>query len=430
MAAYTGGTFVDPEINQPAGNGPADQRETTHMASSRTYPSTVAIIPARRASKGIPRKNLLPLCGRPMLAWTIESACQAKAVQRVFVSTNDQEIAQIARRFGAAVVDRPASLSGDQAGSEGALLHAIETIGRSTGERPELLVFAQCTSPLTAPDDIDALVDTLLDQQADSALTATSFHGFIWTKGEGGTVEAVNHPRDHRPLRQNRQPQFLENGAAYAMRTEGFLKAGYRFFGKVVMAAMPAERSFELDHPEDVPILRMLMQAELRRRRGSLLPDPVAAVVLDFDGVMTDNRVTVAQESAESVVCNRSDGMGIAMLQEAGIPIVVLSTEVNPVVSARCGKLGVECLQGQRDKLGALKRWLQERQRDPRQVIYVGNDVNDLECMTYVGYPVAVADAETPALEAARLVLSRPGGGGAVRELVDLILEQTSREGP
>jgi len=148
---------------------------------------------------------------------------------------------------------------------------------------------------------------------------------------------------------------------------------------------------------------------------------PIDALVMDFDGVMTDNRVIVLQDEREAVVCDRSDGLGIGRLRTLGLPMLVLSTEANPVVAARCKKLQLECLQGIDVKEEALARWLSERGYDPARTVYVGNDINDLGCLRLVGCPIAVGDAYEEVKSVARLVLRRPGGQGAVRELADLI---------
>ncbi len=145
-------------------------------------------------------------------------------------------------------------------------------------------------------------------------------------------------------------------------------------------------------------------------------------IVFDFDGVMTDNRVMVMQDGTEGVLCNRSDGLGIGMLRDAGLALLILSKEENPVVSARARKLKIECMQGIDDKLTALKALLAHRAIDAASVAYVGNDLNDLECMGHVGMPIAVADAYPQVLRIAQLTTTRPGGHGAVREVCDWIL--------
>lgn len=151
-------------------------------------------------------------------------------------------------------------------------------------------------------------------------------------------------------------------------------------------------------------------------------PTHVALVVFDFDGVMTDNTVYVNERGEEWIRCNRADGWGVARLFEAGVSMIVLSTEANPVVAARCRKLKLPCVQARDDKGAFLRAFLREREIPPSNVVYVGNDVNDLECLELVGHPVAVADAHPAVLAVAKTVLSRPGGNGAVRELCDRLL--------
>lgn len=386
----------------------------------------LAIIPARGGSKGIPRKNVLPLAGKPLLAYNIEAARASRFVTRLVVSTDDAEIAEVARRYGAEVVRRPEAISGDAAGSESALLHALEHLAETEDYRPDVLVFLQCTSPLTRAEDIDGTVQAMLEEQAETALAVIPFHYFLWRPGEQG-AEGINHDKRFRPLRQEREPQYLETGAVYVMRVPGFLQARHRFFGRTAMHVMPAERRLEIDDPVDFRIAEALLAERQRAGRLSALPDPPAALILDFDGVFTDNRVIVFQDGGEAVVAHRGDGWGLSRLKKTGLPILILSTETNPVVQARADKLGLECLHGYERKAPALERWLAEREIDPRRAVYVGNDLNDLECMQQVGCAVAVADAHPDVLRRADLVLSRPGGDGAVREICDLILDQLSR---
>lgn len=389
--------------------------------------SAVAVIPARGGSKGIPRKNVRLLAGRPLIAHTIESARQASSVRRVIVSTDDAEIAAVSEQYGAEVVWRPAELSGDAAASEAALLHVLEYLQQTEVDLPELVVFLQCTSPLTLPADIDGTIQALVDEKADSALATTPFHYFLWHRSEAGDAEGINHDKRERLLRQQREPQFLETGAVYVLRTRGFLQAKHRFFGKTAMYVMPRERCFEIDEPVDLQIAEVLLQERIQQQKLQILPHPIAALVLDFDGVFTDNKVIVLQDGREAVICDRSDGRGLAQLKRTGLPILVLSTEANSVVQARCDKLGLACLQNVQDKRAALMAWLQAHRIEHSQVIYVGNDVNDLECIQAVGCGVVVRDAHPQAQAVARIILSAPGGHGAIREIVELV-EQSLKE--
>lgn len=148
----------------------------------------------------------------------------------------------------------------------------------------------------------------------------------------------------------------------------------------------------------------------------------VSLVVFDFDGVMTDNHVWVHQSGAEAVRCHRGDGLGIARLKKAGFEVMVLSTEANPVVTARCQKLKIEAIQDCADKLAALQELARGRCLSPGQIAYVGNDLNDVACLRWVGWPIAVADAPAEVRALAKWVTRLPGGRGAVREVADQLV--------
>lgn len=382
---------------------------------------TLAIIPARGGSKGIPRKNVLLLAGKPLLAHTIEQARASSTINRVVVSTDDPEIATIAQQYGAEVVWRPPEISGDMASSEAALSHTLAHLHENESYEPELIVFLQCTSPLTLAEDIDGTVQALLTQDADTALAVTPFHYFLWREDEHGDTVGINHDKRERLLRQQREPQYRETGAVYVMRTAGFLAAKHRFFGKTAHYVIPPERCLEIDEPVDFSVAEMLIRHQQKERIAQHLPTPMHALVLDFDGVFTDNRVLVFQDGREAVICHRGDGWGLAQLKQLGIPILVISTEQNPVVQARCDKLGISYLQGVDDKLTALQQWALNHAFDLAHVIYLGNDVNDLSCLEAVGCAIVVRDAHPAVHAAACIILEADGGQGAIRELADLL---------
>src|SRR5262249_9732266 len=148
----------------------------------------------------------------------------------------------------------------------------------------------------------------------------------------------------------------------------------------------------------------------------------IRLVVFDFDGVFTDNRVYVDQSGVESVSCSRADGLGIERLLNSGIEAAVLSTEVNPVVSARCLKLRLPVQQGIRDKGQALRHLCASSGVSVKQVAYGGNVLNDLECFRMAGVGVPPADAHPDVRRIADLVLLKAGGHGAVREICDLAI--------
>jgi len=159
-----------------------------------------------------------------------------------------------------------------------------------------------------------------------------------------------------------------------------------------------------------------------------LLKD-IEMVFFDFDGVFTDNRVLVSSDGKESVFCHRSDGIGLSRIKEVGVASMVISSESDTVVTKRCTKLKIKCIQACENKLQVMTRIITERNLNPKQIAFVGNDLNDLECMMYVGIPIAVADAYPQIKTSAKLVTACKGGYGAVREICDWILDVKQKNG-
>lgn len=376
----------------------------------------VAIIPARGGSKGVVRKNLRRVGGVPLVARAVMAARACPAVDRVVVTTDDADIAAVAAEWGAEIVERPAALAGDEASSESALLHALGVL-EARGVDVGVLAFLQATSPFIDVAALEAAVQLVRSRRRDSVFSAVETYGFLWRKGAGDAAEPVNHELDVRPRRQDREPRFLETGGFYVVRAAGFRASRHRFFGSVGIAEVAPRTAIEIDSLDELEIARAL--APLVDRPAPILAD---AVVTDFDGVHTDDTVCVDQAGGETVRVSRSDGMGVALLRAAGIPVLILSTETNPVVSARAGKLSVDVRQGERDKARALREWAGERGVPLSRVAYLGNDVNDLPCLDLVGWPVAVPGSHPLVVAASRVVLDRPGGAGAVRDLAERVL--------
>ncbi|NOV99318.1 YrbI family 3-deoxy-D-manno-octulosonate 8-phosphate phosphatase [Isoptericola chiayiensis] len=393
--------------------------------------SVLVVIPARGGSAGVPLKNLQRVGGSSLVARAVRSATAAATVTDVVVSTDHEEIAREGAEHGARVVRRPADLSGATASSESAVLHALDAlVDDGRGSEPAVTVLLQATSPFLDPADLDAAIGQVLAGEHDVVVAVAATHDFQWRLDDSGPVP-VGHTTDHRPRRQDRAPHFRETGAFYVMRTAGLREHGTRFFGSVGLQPVAPDWALEIDEPRDLWLARTLLdQPSADDTTGSASATlDVDALVTDFDGVHTDDGVHVDSDGVESVRVHRGDGLGIARLRDAGLPILILSKERNPVVSARGIKLGVDVLQGVDDKATALREWCVSNRLDPARVAYVGNDVNDLPALHLVGWPVAVADAHPDVLAAARVVTAARGGHGAVREICDRITT-THRKDP
>ena len=380
----------------------------------------VAIIPARGGSQGIIDKNLQSVRGVPLVVRAIRSCQDAFTIDRVYVSTDSERIAQVAESHGARVIRRPRELATDTASSEDALVHALGDIPDAT-----TVAFVQATSPFIGFRDLDKAVKMVNAGDFDVVFSGVEHHSFRWEKTADGW-QPVGHSMDQRPRRQDLPPTVIETGAFYVFRREGFLAAKSRFHGRVGVVEVPHRDSLEIDTLDDLQMARELaVHTDVRQT-----PWPLDAVVFDFDGVHTDDYAYVNQDGVETVRVKRGDGMGIGLLKDAGLTLLILSTEKNPVVQARAKKLGVTAITGKSDKASALSEWLTKNDLDPARVAYVGNDVNDKGCLELVGWPIVVADAHPEVKILGRLTLESRGGEGAVRELADLILHAQAKDTP
>ena len=401
---------------------------------------TLAIIPARGGSKSIPRKNIRNFAGYPLLAYSIAAGINAETVTRVIVSTDDEEIAEVARKYGAETPFlRPAEFSQDDTLDIPVFQHALKWLAKNEDYHPDIVIQLRPTSPVRPPDCVDNAVKILLDNpEADSVrgvVTSGQNPFKMWKIDPSGQMlplldvddlaEPYNAPRQKLPQ------TYWQTGHIDAIRADTILKKG-SMSGEVILPLLiDVSYTVDIDNQRDWERAEKLMMkgglpVVLPDARHSALPEIIELIVLDFDGVLTDNRVWVDQNGLERVAAHRGDGMGISRLKKAGIEIIVLSTETNPVVAARCEKLKIPVHQGINEKGTALKSLLEEQKANPENAIYVGNDVNDLPCFPIVGCSVVVADAHPDILPHADLVLKNKGGHGAVRELSDLILADES----
>src|SRR5215207_4203436 len=238
-----------------AGAGGATARGT--VGRTRVAVAT-AIIPARGGSRGLPGKNVARVGGVPLIARAVRAALGAQRIGRVVVTTDDDAIAEAARSAGAEVVMRPAELAGSEASSESALLHAIGVLSDATRAGDDAItVFIQATSPFIDPADLDAATARVESRDRDVVFAAAPTHGFLWRE-VGGRAVGVNHEMSHRPRRQDREPDYVETGAFYVFRTDGFVRSGHRFFGRVGIQPVHPDHATEIDDVGDLARVRAL----------------------------------------------------------------------------------------------------------------------------------------------------------------------------
>ncbi|NTU96827.1 MAG: acylneuraminate cytidylyltransferase family protein [Chlorobiaceae bacterium] len=216
---------------------------------------TVAIIPARGGSKGLKNKNIHPVAGMPLLAWTVRQALESRQIDKVFVSTDDRGISEVAKNYGAEVIERPAEFSGDKSSSESALVHAVSVIESDYHLPLDTVVFLQATSPLRKPDDIDRALEHFRAEGSDSLISVTRADDLtIWESG-GGEWKSVNFDYRNRGMRQDRQPQFIENGSIYIFKPEILSRCGNRIGGKMSVYIMEFWQTWEIDTLEEIDLI-------------------------------------------------------------------------------------------------------------------------------------------------------------------------------
>lgn len=404
----------------------------------------LALIPARGGSKGIPRKNIRSFAGYPLIAWSIAAAKKSELVTRVIVSTDDAEIAAVAREWGAeAPFLRPDEISQDKTTDLPVFEHALKWLEDVEGYRPEIVVQLRPTSPIRPRTMVDDAVRILLEHKDADCVRGVVPAGQnpfkMWRfNGEDtplnpllaveGITEPYNAPRQILP------PVYWQTGHVDAIRDATITQKKSLTGDVIYPLVIDPKYTVDIDTLPDWAKYEALAYSGLpmvspgNPRRD--IPQTIKMIICDFDGVVTDNHVITDQDGRESVLASRSDSVHIRKLRELGVETMVLSSEPNPVVMARAKKMGVEAIHnvGMQDKGRVMREVLEQKNIKAENVIYIGNDLNDLPCFEIAGWSVAVADAYPEVLRAADHVLTKNGGHGAIRELCEIVMQQLSKK--
>ncbi|MBV6391681.1 MAG: 3-deoxy-manno-octulosonate cytidylyltransferase [Anaerolineales bacterium] len=405
----------------------------------------LALIPARGGSKGIPRKNIRSFAGYPLIAWSIAAAKQAQLVTRVIVSTDDEEIAAVAREWGAETPFlRPAELAQDKTTDLPVFEHALKWLEETEGYRPEIVIQLRPTSPIrpkTMVDDAIRILQTHADADCARGVVPAAQNPFkMWRfHGEEKPLEQLLEvpgiPEPYNAPRQILPPVYWQTGHVDAIRAATILEKKSLTGDTIYPLTIDPKFTVDIDTPADWAKYEAVIYGGLEvvspGKPRKQMPENVKLILCDFDGVVTDNFVLTDENGKETVSASRSDSMHIKTLREKGVETMILSSEPNPVVLARAKKMGVEAIHGigMQNKGKVMREVLERKKVRAEDVIYLGNDLNDLPCFEIAGWSVAVADAYPEVIRAADYVLTRRGGRGAIRELCEMVLKRIeSRE--
>ncbi|TLV02391.1 acylneuraminate cytidylyltransferase [Dyadobacter luticola] len=383
---------------------------------------SIAIIPLRRGSKGIPGKNKKKLLGRPLYQWVLGEAIKSD-LDEVYVFSDDFEIKErieLDYQWAPKVKywTRSVESATDTASTESGMLELAEGLNYEF----DIICLLQATSPITEFSDINNVLQSVTSGASDSALTVVSAKRFIWSH-DG---KSINYDYLNRPRRQDFEGLLIENGAVYATNKQQYLKTKNRLGDKIATIEMPEESLTEIDEPSDWPIVEQLLVGRLLKRKKS--GSKVKYLFLDVDGVFTEGNVLTGPEGEIAKSFSLRDGMGFEIAREIGLEIFVMTSENSPIVDRRIEKLRIKnYFKGVKDKYSLMQFLIGKLNISESEIGYVGDDINDLAAMLAASWSFAPANALDIVKQYADFVLHASGGNKAIREAIEIIQKLNNR---
>lgn len=387
----------------------------------------VAFIPVRGGSKSIPFKNIKPICGKPLVYWTVKAACECIHIDKVYVATDSEKIKDAINAFKsenmnlfykAEVIGRSEESASDTASTEFAMLEFAREYEFDN------IVLVQATSPMLKADDLNGGFELFYGENVDSVLSCVRQYRFLWQQDGKGNVIPSNYDVYNRPRRQEFDGYLMENGAFYITSKERLLKYQNRISGRIKAYEMCEDTAFEIDEPSDWTIIESLMRKNGFEEEKSSKCKKIKMFLTDCDGCLTDGGMYYSENGDELKKFNTKDGMGFSLLRQQGIITGIITGEDTMLVTRRAKKLKIdELYQGVKDKLFVVKQLAEKYEISLEEIAYVGDDINDIEVLENVGFPCTVNNADERIKGRVKYVSSHNGGDGAIREIIEKILE-------
>jgi len=385
----------------------------------------VAFIPVRGGSKSIPLKNIKEINGKPLVYWTIKAACECSYIDKVYIATDSDAIKNTVKSLKgkddklskAEVIGRSAESATDTASTEFAMLEFADKYDFDN------IVLVQATSPLLQASDLDKGFELYNLEDTDSVLSVVRQKRFNWQIDANGLAKAINYDIFNRPRRQDYDGYYVENGAFYITSKERLVKYKNRISGNIRAVEMVEDTFFEIDEPSDWVIIESLM-----KKNGIEAPihKPVMNIKMlltDCDGCLTDAGMYYSENGDELKKFNTRDGMGFALLRERGILTGIITSEDVELNRRRAKKLKLDILEnGCKDKYAKVLDLCKQHNISLENVVYIGDDINDIEALKYVGFSCCPADANGKVKAVCKYVTKAKGGEGVIREVVEKLL--------
>ena len=383
----------------------------------------IGFIPARCGSESIPLKNIRNFNGKPLIYWTIKAAQHSNSIDEIYIATDCLEIESVVKSFGFSkvkVYQRDSENANNTASTESVML---EFIKKSNFDNHDLFILIQATSPMTKNDDFENALKQLTEEKSDSLLTCVRNKRFYWSND----AEPLNYDLNNRPRRQEFDGLLMENGAFYINTIGNIKKYKNRLSGKISIYEMDEFTSIELDEIEDwIPSERLMKKFY----KSSNPKQKIKLFLSDVDGTLTDAGMYYGEDGKEFKKFNTHDGKGFELLRNAGIKTGIITSENTRIVEKRGIKLNVDYLyQGlaNKGKLKIAKEICKEEKISLDEIAYIGDDLNCMELLSNVGVCACPSNAQNEIKSLNGIIqLKHSGGDGAVREFVNLILNEYS----
>lgn len=384
----------------------------------------VAFIPVRGGSKSIPLKNIHEIAGKPLVYWTAKAANDCPIIDKVYIATDSEKIRRTVDGFHfdkLTVIGRSLENASDTASTESAMLEFAQN------HEFDNIVLVQATSPLLSTADLTGGFSLYGQVGTDSVLSVVRQKRFQWETGKDGLAKPVNYDIFHRPRRQEFEGFLVENGAFYITSRERLLKSCNRISGNIRAYVMDESTYFEIDEPGDWLVVERQLENRVKSDR-EIIPE-IKMFLTDCDGCLTDGGMYYSENGDELKKFNALDGMGFQLLKEKGIVAGIITGEERNLNQRRARKIKVDIYEeGISDKLSMVKSICQRFGIELENVAYVGDDINDLEVIKEVGFGCSVLNGIPEVKKAAVYVAQKPGGQGAVREIIDVIINYMNEQ--
>jgi N-acylneuraminate cytidylyltransferase len=383
----------------------------------------IAFVPIRSNNKSIPMKSTKNFCGKPLMFWCLEALQNCESIQEVYVGADKKEVEDIVKSFGFSKVrifQRDIFNISPDLPLEGVTL---DFLNKHPFKKEDTFILAQANNPFAQKSDYVQALDLFEDGEYDSLISCVSVKNYFW-RPDGISLNFDFLQRS--TTNKESEGLFMENRAFYVSSVGAIQHSQNRISGKVGFYIMPEFTATEIIDENEWWIAEMLMQKHILSNRRKI--NKVKLFATDVDGVLTDAGMYYTEKGDELKKFNTHDGMGLNLIQAAGVKIAMITSEDTNIVSNRSKKLKVDYLYQRRregGKLAAVEEICEKEGITLDEVAYVGDDVNCYDLLSAVGLPACPYNAVEKVKRIPHIHhLKKSGGDGAVREFIDYLFSQ------